>query len=323
MAHSGYSKNWLVTTSIARGILGTGSGARLPTIKEYSAIFGCSRGVVQNALAFLQAAGAMELDIQGKKGTFLKAKDEERLFDSAGLKFITGSMPAPLNPHLAGLASGICQVMNRCPAPFTFAFVQGAKNRVEALNRTVYDFVVVTKSTAEKFTAGSPHLQIAFPLDQSKYSQPYMLYLNRPGLSGIETGMSIAADPASTDQWELTRLLCRGKRVNLVERPYLSASIAFLSGEVDAVIYRGDLDILLNDLYALPFTMEKQISRQEVSVLPIGPAKKAEMQLPVVMTNKKKYGMAGVIRRYLKSESDIVAHIQKQVIDQQAAPRFF
>lgn len=321
MENPGYSKNWLVTTGIARGLLGTEPGDRLPTIKEYSSIFACSRGVIQNALAALQATGAVNLDVQGKKGTFLKTKDEERLFENAGLKFITGSMPAPLNNYLAGLASGICQVMGQCPVPFTFAFVQGGKNRVDALSRAVYDFVVVTRSTAEKFIADNRKLEIAFPLDQSQYSQPYMLYLNRPGLSEIETGMSIAADPASTDQWELTRGLCADKDVNIIKYPYLSASIAFLSGEVDGVVYRGDLGVILNDLYPLPFTMEKRISREEVSIVPINPMKAAGMELPVVMTNKRKYGMAGVIKRYLKR--DVVAHIQRQVIDLQMAPRFF
>lgn len=316
-----YSKSWLVTTGIARGLLGTETGERLPTIEEYCGIFDCSRGVIQKALATLQDSGAAELDIQGKRGTFLKSKDEAGLFKSAGLKFITGSMPAPLNIHLAGLASGICQAMGQCPVPFTFAFVQGGKNRVDALSRGVYDFVVVTESTARISVAENPHLEIAFPLAESEYSQPYMLYLNRPGLFELEPGMSIAADPTSTDQWELTRLLCKDKQVELVERPYLSASIAFLSGEVDAVIYRGDLDIALNDLYPLPFTMEKRISNKEVSVVPISPIKLNNMQLPVVMANRKKYGMAGVIKRYLKS--DLVAHIQRQVIGMQMAPRFF
>ena len=321
MENPGYSKNWLVTTGIARGLLGTEPGDRLPTIKEYSFVFACSRGVIQNALAALQATGAVNLDIQGKKGTFLKTKDEERLFENAGLKFITGSMPAPLNNYLAGLASGICQAMGQCPVPFTFAFVQGGKNRVEALSRTVYDFVVVTRSTAEKFIAANRNLEIAFSLDQSRYSGPYMLYLNRPRLSGIENGMSIAADPASTDQWELTQDLCAGKDVNIIKYPYLSASIAFLSGEVDGVVYRGDLDVILNDLYSLPFTMEKRITHEEVSVISISPAKASGMQLPVVLTNKKRYGMSGVLKRYLKT--DIVAHIQRQVIDLQMAPRFF
>lgn len=316
-----YSKSWLVTTSIARGLLGTENGERLPTIKEYSDIFCSSRGVIQNALSALQHGGAVTLDIQGKKGTFLKDKNEEKLFKHAGLKFITGSMPAPLNTYLAGLASGICQAMGGCPVPFTFAFVQGGKTRVDALSRGIYDFVVVTQSTAEKFTRSAPHLEIAFSLDQSLYSQPYMLYLNRPGLSEIEPGMRLAADPASTDQWELTQLLCQDKQVEIVQRPYVSASVSFLSGEVDGVVYRGDLDVFLNELYSLPFTMEKRISRKGVSVVPIAPAKLPGFQLPVVLVNKKEYGMSGVIRRYLNS--DVVAYIQKQVIGMQMAPRFF
>ncbi|HWQ57373.1 MAG TPA: YhfZ family protein, partial [Clostridia bacterium] len=236
-----YKKDWLVGTRIARGMLGAEPNAKILTIKEYTELFGCSRGIVQNAIDHLEKAGAITLDKRGKNGSFLIAKDEKKLFDNAGLHFITGSMPAPLSIHHAGLATGICQAMTKCSVPFTFAFVQGSKNRADALIREVYDFVVVTQSAAEEYQERYPELELAFPLEGCEYSRPYTLYVNRPDAGGIEDGMTVAADPTSTDQWDLTQLVCAGKNVRIVEMPYISCNFAFLSGKADCVVLQGEL----------------------------------------------------------------------------------
>jgi len=85
-----YKKSWLTHTRIARLMLETKLNSRIPTIREYAIIFDCASGVIQNALKGLEQAGAIELDKRGKNGTFLVRKDEEKLFDNAGLHFITG-----------------------------------------------------------------------------------------------------------------------------------------------------------------------------------------------------------------------------------------
>lgn len=322
MEPSPFRKDWQASTGIARGMLGTELGARLPTINEYAELFGCSRGVVQNALAALEESGAVRLDKRRKQGTFLADKDEGRLFASAGLTFFTGSMPAPLNMHLAGLATGICQAMGLCPVPFTFAFVQGAQNRVNALCRQIYDFVVVTRAAADEHMARHDELEIAFPLTGCEYSSPYRLYISRPGLTEIQDGMTVAADPNSTDQWRLTQMLCEGKAVRVVELPYIASSRAFLAGEVDCVVQREELGPGYPNLFDLTSAAGGgRLLPGGLSVVPITGERAAAMQQPVVLVNRKNYGITGILRKYLGG--NLAGYIQKRVIRQEMAPQFF
>lgn len=316
-----YKKDWIASTGIARGMLGTEIEQRIPTIKEYTETFDCSRGVVQNALESLQQSGAIVLSKRGKNGTFLAEKNEEVLFQNAGLQFITGSMPAPLSIHLAGLATAICQAMNRCRAPFTFAFVQGAKNRVNALLREVYDFVVVTRSAAQEHIKEHQELEIAFSLQGCEYSYPNTLYINKPGLLELSDGMTIAADPSSTDQWELTKLVTKGKNIRILEMPYISCNHAFLSGAVDSVIMQGELGSTQPNLNTLFYTGDGRISSADISAIPIAEERSAELMQPVILINKKNYGIGGILKNYLLGE--LVAHIQKMVIDYKMAPQFY
>lgn len=316
-----YKKDWLVSTGIARGIISTPVGERLPTLNEYCEAFDCSRGVVQNAIASLESCGAAVLNKQGKKGTFLSEKNEEILFEKAGLSFLTGSMPTPLNMHLAGLATGICQAMGRCGVPFTFAFVQGGRTRAEALARQVYDFVVVTSATGKEFAAEYPDLEIAFPLPGCRYSPPYVLYMNSPKLSEIQDGMVVALDPACQDQYRLTKELCRGKTVRFSEMPYISSRQAFFSGEVDALVFRDDSGAGLPYLNNLIMPAQMLVSPDRISSVPIALDAAEDMQLPVVLVNRKNYGMAGILKSYLAGE--LVSFIQEKVLTQQMAPQFF
>ena len=321
MAKSPYKKDWLVSTGIARGMISTEISERLPTLSEYCEAFGCSRGVVQNAIASLESCGAIQLNKCGKQGTFLLEKNEELLFAQAGLSHLTGSMPTPLNIHLAGLATGICQAMGRCSIPFTFAFIQGGKNRADALSRQIYDFVVVTRATARGFIEENPDLEEVLPFSGCTYSQPYLLYMNTPGLTEIQDGMSVALDPSCHDQCRLTMELCHGKDVKFIEMPYISSRQAFFLGEVDALVFRDDSVMGMPFLNNLIAPSQRFVNPDLTSSVPIELDIAGEMQLPVVLVNKKNYGMSGILRSYLGG--DVVSFVQKKVVDLQMSPQFF
>lgn len=320
MSEVQYRKEWIASSGIARGLISAQEGERLPTLDEYAGVFECSRGMVQRALAFLEEQGSVVLERCGKQGTFLQAKNEEKLFESAGLRFLTGSMPTPLNLHLAGMATGVCQAMGRCVAPFTFAFVQGGKNRVGALQRGVYDFVIVTRATAERCLPENPLCEEAFALVGCEYSPPYVLYVNRPGAQGVWDGMTLAADPASRDQWELTKAVSAGKDVHIVEMPYIGASQAFFGGEVDGVVFREEGAELLAQA-RLGLVGDKAANLKDISVVPIEGGGAQALQAPVVLVNRKNYGMTGILKRYLGGE--LVGYIQGQVVQHRMPPQFY
>ena len=320
MLGSPYRKEWYVGTSIAKGFIGMPEGSRLPTITDYAGIFDCSRGIVQNALNFLEEQRAVVLDKQGKKGTYLLSKDEQQLLRYSGLNHLTASMPPPINLNFAGLATGICNGMSQCQIPFTFAFVQGSENRLQALLTGAYDFVVTTLSAAQAYTAKYPEVEIAFPFDGCEYSKPYKLYINKPRKTEIEDGMTMAVDPSSADHLDISRKICQGKNIKVKEMPLISGVYAFYTGEIDSIVFRDGIENNHDNLVNIVLKNKNCISPTQISEIPIAEASR-DLQLPVALVHRKNYGMAGILKRYLSGEA--VGFIQKQVISGNMVPQFY
>ena len=320
MLQSVYRKEWYVSTCIAKGFLGTPVGSRIPTITEYAEEFSCSRGIVQNALSYLEGEKVILLDRQGKRGTFLMDKNEAELFRCSSLSHLTASMPPPINRHFAGLATGICQGMNKCPVPFTFAFVQGSKNRVEFLLSGAYDFVVTTRYSAELYASQYPELEIAFPFEGCQYALPHKLYINQPGKTWVESGMTIAVDPSSFDQVAITRKICQGKRVKIQEMPFVSAIYGFYSGEIDCLVFRDGIDSENDNLLNLVMQKNLKIDRSRISEIPI-PGSDPSLEEAVALIHRDNYGIRGILKNYLRGTS--VGDIQKKVMDGTMLPQFY
>ena len=320
MLQSPYRKEWYVSTSIAKGFIGMQVGERISTITEYAEQFACSRGIVQNALSLLEEEKAVVLHKQGKMGTFLAEKNEEVLFRYSGLNNLTASMPPPINQHFAGLATGICSGIAHCPVPFTFAFVQGSENRVNALLSGAYDFAVTTRCSAEVYAAAHPELEIAFPFENCEYSLPYRLYINRPGMTGLLPGMTVAMDPTSLDHRIVTQMACAGKQVKIREMSFLSGIYAFYMGEIDDIVFRNGFEASTGDLLKLAMKDKNGISHDQISELPLDEVNR-DMQLPVVLVHRDNYGMVGILKKYLAG--DVVGAIQRQVLNGSMVPRFY
>ena len=320
MLRSPYRKEWYVGTSIAKGFLGMELNTRIPTITDFAATFECSRGIVQNALTFLEEQNAVVLDKQGKKGTYLMEKDEDQLFRYSGLNHLTASMPPPVNLHFAGLATGICNGMSQCPVPFTFAFVQGSENRVSALISGAYDFVVTTQSAAQLCVKENPEVEIAFPFEGCDYALPYKLYINKPGKTGIEDGMTIAIDPTSADHTAVTRRVCEGKNVTIKEMPLIRGIYAFYTGAIDCIVFRDGLENNNNNIINMVLKNDDCIPPVQISEVPI-PEASRDLQLPVALVHRNNYGMSGILAKYLSG--DTVGAIQKQVLSGSMVPQFY
>ncbi|MDR2833399.1 MAG: GntR family transcriptional regulator, partial [Streptococcaceae bacterium] len=141
-----YKKKEIIVIKIARKMISTTIGAHIPTIAEICEEFQSSRGLVQAAIALLEENGAIILEKQRKTGTILQEKDLRKLFEFAEIAVLSGSMALPFTPILSGLATGVFQSLQDPNFHFTFAFMQGAKNRIYALENGNYDFIVVSKA---------------------------------------------------------------------------------------------------------------------------------------------------------------------------------
>jgi hypothetical protein len=278
-----YKKSWVINTWIARDLIGFSEGDKLPTIQEFTGKLNSSRGIVQKALEELQKGGAIALEKRGKMGTWIGALDREILFRFGGLESVTATMPSPVTREFAGLATGICDAMQQCPVPFNFAFIHGAATRGAALSRMTYDFAVTSCSSAKRLTARHPDLDMILPLDGCIYSPPFVLCGNKPGVTAVFDGAVFGVDPNSLDHFYLTKRFCRGKKVRLVERPYITCRALFLSGEIDFLVFR-DMGWKNNP---------------EIETIPLDGGENRDYIVPAVLVNKKNYNMGAILKSLL------------------------
>lgn len=213
---------------------------------------------------------------RGKKGAIIQSKDDQLLYQYAQLDAITASMPTPLNQYLMGLATAICRSMSKTTVPFTFAFIQGAYNRVKALRKNKYDMVITSYMTAKNFLAEYSELEIAMTLNECLYSKEYVIVVNSPNVTSLKDGMTFGFDPTCSDQLAIINKLSCDYDLKLIKVPYGSSRFALANHTVDAIVYRRE-----------------QWLERFASQITILPAKgyKAEMDMPVILVNKQNYGM--------------------------------
>lgn len=296
-----YKKSAWVTAMLARDYMTMPLGSKIGTIAEYTSRFAVSRGVVQSALASLEEQGAVTLRKRGTLGTFLMEIDMPLLCSLSNWNAISGSMPVPMeNTRLSGLATAVCSNMKNCPIPFTFAFIGGASNRLAALSRMTYDFIVVSRMSAKRYMEEHDDLEIALTLRGCEYSNRYVLLSNLMDFDGVKDGMRVAVDFSSADQLDITQRLCAGHDVTIREVPYMGAPHVFLQEKenYDLLVYRLDwdpvppLDYHIIELGGLGLSQEDIIT-------------------PVIMTNRKNYAITNLLQKYLNPAE--IQHIQQEV----------
>ena len=307
-----YKKSGLITMNMARDLFLTDLDGKIPTIYEYTDRFAVSRGIVQSAIERLEAEGCIKLEKRGVKGTFLRWADFEKLYSYTGWNGVTGTMPVPLNPLLISLATGVCEVLADAPFPFSFAYVSGSEKRLEALERGVYDFIILSKSAAQIYLDRDETLQVCAQLTGSVYSLGYVLYFTDPSRETIEDGMRVGVDPICLDQRILTERLCAGKQVELVEFPFVGFEELIREEKVDCVVYRQfnwhERAMEELNLKMMPLTGIEGFSEEETNT-------------PVVLIRKDNYGIDRLLKKYI--QADAVRRIQGQVLDGTRAMKFY
>jgi hypothetical protein len=252
---------------------------------------------VQKALNDLQSKGALALEKRGKMGTYITACCREILLREGGVEHLTATMPSPLNYELSSLASGVCEAMTSCPVPFNFAFIQSADRRAEALSRSLYDFAITSLASARKLCVKYPDLVIMAAWKDCIYSPRYMLLSNRPGTAGLSPRDRIAADPAATDQFFLTKKICKGKKVKLIECPYVTCRALFMAGDIDFLVYRH----------------EEWTKDARFTASPIEYNNQTDYLIPAALINRNNYNIEKILKPYLRSE--IIAAGQTAVLE--------
>lgn len=306
-----YKKSALIAMYMARDLFLAEPGDRIPTINEYTQTFEVSRGIVQNALEELTRSGSITTEKRGVLGTFLIRSDREKLYSRTGWKTCIGTMPIPVTPNFVSLATAVCEVLAPAPREFTFAYMSGAAKRVQALRDGNCDFTILSKGAAERSIREDEDLVICAELTGACYEAPYQLCFMNPEKTQVEDGMRIGVDPVCLDQVYLTKLLCQGRHVKIVEFPFVGLKDIVDSGNIDCTLFR---DGSWNRDW-------KGLQMRTVPLNEIPELAGVDTHTPVVLIRRDNYGIDRLLNKHLDAAS--IAHIQQQVMDGHRGMKFY
>jgi hypothetical protein len=113
----------------------------------------------------------------------------------------------------------------------------------------------------------------------------------------IRDGDTLAADPSCLDQYILTKRLCKGKKVRLIECPYITCRALLIAGEIDFLVYRN----------------ETWIYEYALSVRPLEDGQEPDYLLPAILINKQNYNIGTILGSFLRPA--IIAESQLAVLE--------
>ena len=311
-----FLKHRLVVMKLSRDFLVAETERQLRTIDYYVEKFSVSRGTIQAAIQFLIDKGCIATQFRGHLGTYLLAKDIDKLWTFTGIGTLTGAMPIPLDTRASGFATGICDCMRAGNIPFNCVFVQGSRTRVNGLLQGKYDFIIATRLTEKVLHGKFENIETVMDLPGCQYTGGYVLLFKDPVQPDVTDGMTAALDPTSVDQEHLMKAVCKNrKNIKLLKTPsFLNTSVSITSGESDVTVTTTAVANSLGPGYQtrikkiqLPgYTKEEDIER---------------MGIPVVFFLKDNYGLDIILKRVLRA--GIISNSQKNVITGARPPNYY
>jgi len=275
-----YQKTGIAINCLAQDLLTRKKGDRIPSISEYQAKLGVSRGTIQNGLNYLRERKAVSLMSRGHMGTFIEFLDYHRLQECSFNKEILGSMPLPYSLCYRGLATALFQMMSAYS--FNLVYARGSGSRIKLLKSGVCQFSVCSLYAAEEAVRTNPDVEIVMELGPGTYLTRHMLVFREPGKKSIESGMRVAYDRDSMDHRHLTELIISGvPDVTLIDMKAHQTVKAVQSGLVDAGVWNLD-DILesgYTDLNMVPIPITSETAKYSSAAFVVSKANQEFAQL--------------------------------------------
>lgn len=302
------SKIGYVTARLAREFLLKNKDERIETVGNLAKKFETGRGTVQAALGFLVEHQAIKLESKGHLGTFIQYLDYKLLWEIADAGIIMGLMPLPYSPRYEGLATGLNKEFKKAQFPFSMAFTRGAKNRLNVLEKELYDFILVSRYAAEEAIKNNNKFEIAVEFGPGSYLSRHVIVFAEPGFTRLESGMTVGIDPSSIDHKFLTALECQGLEVNLKELTYMKILEHIKSKKIDAAIWNYDEIVGYKRINYASLHQAEALAHNE------------KISNAVILINKDDYLIKNVLQRTIKKER--VLEIQQQVFEHNLIPEY-
>jgi hypothetical protein len=232
---------------IASAALSIRVGDRLPNISNLRIDVGVGAGTVQSALRQLQTQGALQIDTQKRRGTFLVQRDVAMLWSISDLGPLVIAMPLPSAWEFYGLASGLQAELDRLGVPVSMIYAHGSTERLHSLTAGRADIVVTSAFAADRQLEQFPGTRTVFRLPPGTYyGRDSVVVMSRVPLSQLGDDARIGIDPNSVDHSSMTE-------AEFPDRPYVRVSysqlpLALRRGAVDAAVWhRSALWLSLDD----------------------------------------------------------------------------
>ncbi|OXM15728.1 hypothetical protein CGZ75_03100 [Paenibacillus herberti] len=245
-----------VAVTLARRLLTMEEGDRLDPIGQLAAEFETGRGTVQAALKLLIDEGALEVDALGKRGSFIKKLNREKLLQLGDLTSIIGVMPVAISTIHYGLSTGLHYAFEQTDIPLVLAQLRGAKNRLHFLRTGRCDFAIISRMSWLQ-EADKGDLLLLFGFGPGSNVANHALLMPRKHDNGIVDGMRVGVDPTSHDHFLMALKECEGKSVQFIEISYGESIPKLLSGNIDVSICSESIANLPSELKIVPLQYQE------------------------------------------------------------------
>ena len=238
-----YQKIGVTIEKLALDLLSKNVGDRIQPISQYQEDFAVSRGTIQNAIRYLEEAGAVNLTHHGHQGTYIAGLDYGKLQENCLRKGLMGIMPLPYSATYEGFATAIYEQLK--DLRFNMAYARGAAGRIDLVVSGAYQFAVSSQYAAEYAIDSGKEIEVVLNFGTGSFLSQHVLLLRDVTMDGIVDGMRVAYDSDSLDQSKITQNLVKGKQVELVGIRTQHTIAALRAGIIDAGVWNYD-DILEN-----------------------------------------------------------------------------
>jgi DNA-binding transcriptional ArsR family regulator len=218
-------------------LLSTKVGDRLPSVRKMSEQLGVSLGAVSQSLNCIEEAGAVQLESQGRLGTFVRSKDIGLLWSFTIGEPMIIAFPLPSTPRLEGLATAVKRAFSDAGIDIFFMFIRGSRNRMHALRQRKCHLTVMS-SFAAKHLCHSDEIYETLPTET--FISEHKVFFLDTNIWTHKRVIKVAVDKDSFDQQALSEMEFKDELVEWVPTTYPQLSRLLLNGNVDAILWTVD-----------------------------------------------------------------------------------
>src|SRR5699024_903760 len=235
-----YQKTGMAIEQIANEVYQLKKGERVPSISDFQQRFFLSRGTVQNALNFLKKEQGIKLKSKGHMGTYIEEIDYSILQKYIISNQISGTMPLPYSKTYEGLATGLVLSFLEEEIKLNIAYIRGSEERIHMIERSIFDFAVVSRFAAEDMVKAGKEIEIVISFKEHSYLSRHVLLFQSGIDSELRDGLRVGIDYDSFDHTFLTNQIMKNYDIEFIDLPGSQLVHSIREAQIDVAVWNYD-----------------------------------------------------------------------------------